>query len=112
MNSRISSRTQLLIPTLILLLLSSAHASTTTPTGHNLTQHTTPPREVEILDSSTAAWVNLLHNQKQFGSPGYIYSWDLAGSKTLPKFRFHFEPNTVAPLEVIHSKKDYHNRQL
>lgn len=63
------------------------------------------PQEVELIDSATAAWLNLLHNEKHFGSPGYIYSWPDSGYPSDETLRLPFETGQPAQLEVIPSAR-------
>ena len=58
-------------------------------------------QEVELVDSARAAWLNLLHNEKHFGSPGYIYAWPDSGSPGGETLRLPFETGQPAQLEVI-----------
>lgn len=60
-------------------------------------------QEVELVDSARAAWLNLLHNEKHFGSPGYIYAWPDSGRPGDETLRLPFETGQPAQLEVIQS---------
>jgi hypothetical protein len=104
--------TRLIAPLLLLLSFSPAEARPLTSDASTTSLIASTTNEVELLDSSRAAWLNLLHNENYLGSPGYIHSWDSANSKTRIPLNFKFEPNTAAPLEVIHSEKVGPNHHL